>query len=78
MRSSTASSVACCANKALRVRVCNFKDFKKTLTEEYLEESREARARGAWVGAMGGVARVFGSGRRMRLPLDHSGDSLAR
>jgi hypothetical protein len=47
MRSRTASSVACCAKRALSVRVCDFKDFKKTLIAVYLDESREARARGA-------------------------------
>ena len=52
MRSSTASSVACCAKSTLRVRACNFRDFKKTLIEVYLDESREVRARGAWVGAI--------------------------
>lgn len=47
MRSRTASSVACCAKRALSVRVCDFRDFKKILIEVYLDESREARARGA-------------------------------
>jgi hypothetical protein len=52
MRSSTASSVACCAKRALRVRVCDFRDFRNTLMKECLDESREARASGLWVGAI--------------------------
>jgi hypothetical protein len=52
MRSSTASSVACWAKRALRVRVCDFRDFKNIFMKEYLDGSREARARGAWVGAI--------------------------
>ena len=78
MRSSTASSVACCANRALRVRVCNFRDFKKTLTEEYLDESREARARGARVGAMGAwrgcPVRAAACDFRLITPGTHSQD----
>lgn len=34
------------------VRVYSFRDFRKTLIKECLDESREARARGAWAGAI--------------------------
>jgi hypothetical protein len=47
-----ASSVACCVKRALRVRVFNLSDFKNTLTDGCLDESREARASGEWVGAI--------------------------
>ena len=47
--------MACCAKRALSVRVCNLRDFKKALTDGCLDESKEARASGAWVGAIGGL-----------------------
>lgn len=42
----------CWAKRALSVRVCNLRDFKKALTDRCLDESKDARASGAWVGAI--------------------------
>jgi len=50
--------VECWAKRALSVRVCNLRDFKKALTDGCLDESKEARASGALVGAIRGLPQT--------------------
>ena len=63
MRSSTASSVVCCESKALSLRICNFRDFRKASTKACFDESRDVRAREVINAVRGSGPRLLRAGR---------------